>query len=99
MNYERCISPDSPDRNVQSNGLDHLVPVYDIVTQALGLANDIGTLTGTISDKLFGSAPQTPTNSVVGLTLPPCCVVDFLEVIIVVLEGTAKRLKEIDNRL
>ena len=95
MNYERCISPD---RNVPSNGPEPLVPVYDIVTHALGLANDIGTLTGSIKEKLFGNDPLTPPSGA-GIGLPPNCVVDFLEVIIVVLEGTAKRLQEIDNRL
>ena len=89
MDYDKCAN--------MATVPTPLPQVCDTVTRALELARDVRTLAGSVKDKLFGSESQTSTSS--AGTQTPCCVVDFLEAITGALEGAAKRLNEIDNRL
>ena len=90
MNYDSM--------QTQNRAIEPLQTVHDTASRALELARDVRTLTGSIKDKLFRSDLQASTPGTVAQA-PCCCVVDFLEVIIGELVGTAERLSEIDNRL
>ena len=89
MNYDTSATP--------NRVIEPLQTVHDTASRALELARDVRTLTGSIKDKMFRSDLQASTPGTVAQA--PCCVVDFLEVIIGELAGTAKQLTEIDNRL